>query len=155
VEVFQSINFIRGSEQALHSDSLHMMTFPKGNLIAVWIALEDIYMDAGAIEYFPKSHHLPYLTNEDIGAKNNCLFLDSMSNKKNEAKVAELIKTHHLPGEIFLAKKGDALVWHANLLHGGLPILNPQLTRKSMVAHYFAKDVICYHEISERPALFI
>ena len=51
------------------------------------------------------------------------------------------------------AKKGDVLVWHANLLHGGMPVVHPALTRKSMVAHYFAEGVICYHEISQRPAV--
>jgi hypothetical protein len=45
------------------------------------------------------------------------------------------------------------LIWHANLLHGGEPILNPTLTRKSMVIHYYAKDVVKYHEITERPAI--
>jgi ectoine hydroxylase-related dioxygenase (phytanoyl-CoA dioxygenase family) len=53
----------------------------------------------------------------------------------------------------FLAKKGDVLIWHANLVHGGAPILNKSLTRKSMVVHYYATDVIKYHEITERPSL--
>ena len=39
-------------------------------------------------------------------------------------------------------------------MHGGEPMLNQELTRKSMVVHYFANDVIAYHEISERPAIF-
>jgi ectoine hydroxylase-related dioxygenase (phytanoyl-CoA dioxygenase family) len=52
-----------------------------------------------------------------------------------------------------IAKKGDVLIWHANLVHGGAPILNPALTRKSMVVHYYANDVIKYHEITERPSL--
>jgi len=45
------------------------------------------------------------------------------------------------------------VIWHANLLHGGEPILDPALTRKSMVIHYYAKDVVKYHEITERPAI--
>jgi len=45
------------------------------------------------------------------------------------------------------------LIWHANLLHGGSPILRPGATRRSMVCHYFAEGVICYHEMSQRPAL--
>jgi ectoine hydroxylase-related dioxygenase (phytanoyl-CoA dioxygenase family) len=59
-----------------------------------------------------------------------------------------------LQQEKFMAKKGDVFVWHANLLHGGSPINNPALSRKSMVLHFYAKDVICYHEITERPAIF-
>ena len=153
VAPFQTINFIQGSEQAPHSDAIHMSTFPKGNLIAAWIALEDINADAGALQYYPGSHRLPYLTNADIGAKNNCLFLDNTSNRKHEIKTAQLIQENHLEAQTFLPKKGDVLIWHGNLIHRGLPVENNQLTRKSMVVHYFAKEVICYHEISERPAL--
>ncbi|MEM6316971.1 MAG: hypothetical protein AAF960_04835 [Bacteroidota bacterium] len=52
-----------------------------------------------------------------------------------------------------MAKKGDILIWHANLLHGGNPILNPEHSRKSMTLHYFAEEVSCYHEVTQRPAL--
>jgi hypothetical protein len=58
-----------------------------------------------------------------------------------------------LQKEYFYAKTGDLLLWHANLLHGGERIKEEGRTRKSMVAHYFAKDVLCYHEISQRPAM--
>jgi hypothetical protein len=34
-----------------------------------------------------------------------------------------------------------------------MPVKQEGSTRKSMVAHYFAEGVICYHEISQRPAL--
>jgi ectoine hydroxylase len=53
----------------------------------------------------------------------------------------------------FLPRKGDVLIWHANLLHGGRAIAAPGATRRSLVAHYFAKDVLCYHEVTERPAV--
>jgi ectoine hydroxylase-related dioxygenase (phytanoyl-CoA dioxygenase family) len=54
---------------------------------------------------------------------------------------------------VFTAEKGDLLIWHANLFHGGEPHLNKAKTRKSMVLHYFATDRICYHEITQRPTL--
>ncbi len=56
--------------------------------------------------------------------------------------------------EIFLAKKGDLFIWHANLLHGG-ELRTDDSTRKSLVAHYFTTegDVINYHEITQRPAI--
>ncbi len=47
------------------------------------------------------------------------------------------------------------LIWHANLIHGGEKITRENSTRKSMVVHYFAEDVIKYHEITERPALLV
>jgi hypothetical protein len=35
----------------------------------------------------------------------------------------------------FLAKRGDILIWSADLAHGGRPI-SSTLTRKSVVTHY-------------------
>jgi len=65
----------------------------------------------------------------------------------------DVIKNSTYSRKEFHAKKGDVLIWHANLVHGGAPILEKGLTRKSMVVHYYAKDVIKYHEITERPSL--
>jgi ectoine hydroxylase-related dioxygenase (phytanoyl-CoA dioxygenase family) len=40
----------------------------------------------------------------------------------------------------FLARKGDVFVWHAHLLHGGAPIKDNTLNRKSCVFHYFSES---------------
>jgi len=50
--------------------------------------------------------------------------------------------------EIFMPKKGDVLLWHANFIHGGSEVAEPELTRKSLVCHYFSNDVFCYHDLS-------
>jgi ectoine hydroxylase-related dioxygenase (phytanoyl-CoA dioxygenase family) len=45
---------------------------------------------------------------------------------------------------MFVARAGDVLVWHAQLLHGGYSIQDKQRTRKTLVTHYFrAQDY--YH----------
>ena len=150
---FQTINFVHGSSQRAHSDSIHMTTYPLGYLIAVWIALEDTNMDNGPLFYYPGSHRLPYLLNEDFNEGSTGLHLGRKDYVDYEDKIAELVEEKQLKKQIFLAKKGDILVWHANLIHGGLPVHDPQLTRNSMVIHYFARDVIKYHEITERPSL--
>jgi ectoine hydroxylase-related dioxygenase (phytanoyl-CoA dioxygenase family) len=151
---FQTINFLKGSEQHAHSDWIHMSTFPKGYLIAAWFALEDITVEQGAVSYFPGSHLLPYLNNSDYPNSSNRWMVDGHANQKYEAKMQAIIEEHRLQKKIFTAKKGDMLIWHGNLIHGGEPMLHKEMTRKSMVAHYFAEGVICYHEISERPAIF-
>lgn len=150
---FQTINFIQGSEQRGHSDSIHMTTQPPGYLIASWTALEDVHEGNGPLFYYPGSHRLPYLTCQDYDSGNSRFFLGKNSNQKYEDKVEELIAEHCLEKEYFHAKKGDVLIWHANLLHGGEAITQEGSTRRSMVSHYFCEDVICYHEISQRPAM--
>ena len=153
VELFQTINFLRGSEQSTHSDAIHMSTHPRGGLIAAWIALEDITEENGPLHYYPGSHKLPYIDNKDFGNQGNALMLGNKKYADYTAKVQEYTDANGLKKHIFTPRKGDVFIWHANLLHGGEPIGNPGSSRKSMVLHYFAKDVICYHEISQRPTL--
>lgn len=151
--LFQSINFITGSEQHTHSDSVHMTTFPLGGLLGVWIALEDIAEDNGPLHYYPGSHQLPYYLNPDYDNVGNSWMIGDKSYTAYEAMLAEKIKEQQIQKKIFKAKKGDVLIWHANLMHGGEPQTNKNKTRKSMVLHYYAKHCICYHEIKQRPAL--
>jgi len=150
---FQTINFLRGSGQRAHSDSVHMTTYPLGYLIAAWVALEDTTYDNGPLFYYPGSHKLPYLLNNDFNEGETFLMLGKKSYVDYEDVIEELIQKKGLERKEFLAKKGDVLIWHANLVHGGAPIVDNNSTRKSMVIHYYAKDVIKYHEISERPSL--
>lgn len=153
IRLFQSLNFINGSQQKAHSDFIHMTTFPKGNLIAVWIALEDTTLENGLLHYYPGSHKLPYILNSDFDNVGSTYKLGDKTYGDYENKIEELIQKNKLKKEVFLAKKGDLLIWHANLLHGGEPVIDKKATRKSMVFHYYATDAICYHEITQRPTL--
>ena len=151
--LFQSINFLTGSEQHTHSDSIHMSTYPLGGLIAAWVALEDITPENGPLHYFPGSHQLPYYLNADYDNQGSTWFIGDKDYSAYEAFIKQRVADLGLKKEVFLAKKGDIFIWHANLLHGGEPQTNKSLTRKSMVLHYFSTDHVCYHEITQRPAL--
>jgi ectoine hydroxylase len=150
---FQTLNFVKGSGQRAHSDSIHMTTYPLGYLIAAWIALEDIHPDSGPLFYYRGSHQLPYLLNDDFENYSTGLKLGNREYSDYEDLTEEILSQQQFAKEVFLPKKGDVLIWHANLIHGGSPVINPSLTRKSMVVHYYAKDVIKYHELTERPSL--
>lgn len=153
VELFQSINFLHGSEQATHSDSIHMTTYPLGGLLGVWIALDDTNAENGPLHYYPESHKMPYLLNDSFENEGNYFALGNKTYTDYEIMIEDYIREKKLKKEILYAQKGDLLIWHANLLHGGEPHHNKSLTRKSMVLHYFKKDSICYHEVTQRPAL--
>ncbi|MEM7102143.1 MAG: phytanoyl-CoA dioxygenase family protein [Bacteroidota bacterium] len=153
IHPFQTINFIEGSEQKAHSDFIHMTSEPKGYLIATWTALENTDAGNGPLFYYPGSHKLPYIMSGDFDTGHGRWFLGNNTYKHYEDKIEELIKQHQLEKQYFHAEKGDVLIWHANLLHGGSPIKEQGRTRKSMVAHYFCENVISYHEISQRPAI--
>jgi len=153
IVAFQTINFLEGSQQRAHSDSIHMTTYPLGFLIAAWIALEDVNHNNGPLFYYPGSHKLPFLLNSDYNQGETALTLGKKKYSDYEDVLDDVIKNSTYSRKEFHAKKGDVLIWHANLVHGGAPILEKGLTRKSMVVHYYAKDVIKYHEITERPTL--
>lgn len=150
--LLNNISFIRGDEQPIHSDSFYMSTYPIGNLIGSWIALEDIDINSGPLRYIPGSHLLPYTTNKDI--KNGGSWLRTGVNGDNDYIdfVKNIVEENNYTPQYFLPKKGDLLLWHANLLHGGSEVLDSSKSRKSMVGHFVGKNVICYHENSQRPA---
>lgn len=150
---FQTINFIEGSEQRAHSDSIHMTTEPQGYLIATWTALENCDERNGPLFYYPGSHRLPFVSCQDYASGNTLWQLGKFTYQNYEDKIAAVIEENNFEKKQFHAEEGDMLIWHANLLHGGSPITEEGRTRKSMVAHYFCEEVICYHEISQRPAL--
>ena len=154
MDLFQSLNFYESSQQRTHSDSIHMTTFPQGNIIAVWVALQDVGPEDGPLHYYPGSHKLPYIMNKDFDNLSSTLKLGDKSYLDYENKIDQIIKENtQLKKEVFLPKKGDVLIWHANLLHGAEAKINPKASRKSMVFHYYASDAIAYHEITERPTL--
>lgn len=153
-KLFQSINFINGSQQKTHSDSIHMTTFPLGGLLGVWIALEDVDENNGALHYIPGSHKLPYFLNSDYDNEGTALKIGKKSYKAYEEFLENKVQELGLKKEVFRAKKGDMLIWHANILHGGEPHNDKNRTRKSLVYHFFDENSVCYHEVTQRPALF-
>lgn len=153
MRVFQSINFLTGSEQHAHSDSIHMTTHPLGYMIAAWIALEPMTPDNGPLVYHPGSHRLPYLLNGSYDHGGNRFVIGNDAYARYEEAIATAIREGGFPAEEFHARPGDVLLWHANLLHGGKKMATPNASRKSMVIHCFADDVLCYHELTQRAAL--
>ncbi len=153
MRVFQSINFLTGSEQAAHSDSIHMTTHPLGYMTAAWIALEPITALNGPLVYHPGSHRLPYLLNGQYDHGGNRFFIGEDAYARYEEAIAKAIQEGGLPAQELHAEPGDVLFWHANLLHGGKRMATPNASRKSMVIHCFADDVLCYHELTQRAAM--
>ena len=151
--LFQSINFKTGSNQRTHSDAIHMSTFPRGKMIAVWVALEDMSLENGPLHYYPGSQNLPYVMNEDFGNDSTRWWLGPKEYSDYEDRLEEIILENKLEKEVFVAKKGDVLIWHANILHGGEKVIDLDSTRKSVVFHYYADRCIAFHEITERPTL--
>ena len=98
--------------------------------------LEDIRPGSGELMYFAGSHRLPeYL----FGGKYKHWNVKRDGDEQH-AEWRELMYTNaermSLEQTTFLPKKGDVLIWSADLAHGGSRVTDPSLTRKSLVGHY-------------------
>ena len=137
---FQTLNFCTGSEQKSHSDTIHFHSLPPFYMCGVWIALEDIKPESGPLHYYPGSHKLPIVDTAHIGGK---LDLDSSHEhiyQQYEAYMEEYIASKQLRKEVLSIKRGEALIWSANLLHGGEAVETLGLSRHNQVTHYYFKD---------------
>lgn len=133
---FQTLNFPVGTEQHVHSDALHFNSEPFGFMCGAWVALEDVGPDQGPLEIYPGSHHHSDITFETIGEeahyKNYPQYLDYLDN---------LIKEKKWKRKVVTMKKGEVVIWAANLLHGGTPHNDKSLSRHSQVTHIYFSDI--------------
>jgi hypothetical protein len=128
-----SINFWNGSQQALHQDLAVFAIVPLSRLVGVWIACEDIDPHSGPLIYYPGSHRVglwegfwnyPQTMLRTASKPDTDAYNAYVQRRANEFDRKELI-----------VRKGDALIWHSNLIHGGALVVDRARTRKSFVLH--------------------
>jgi hypothetical protein len=129
---FQTLNFPIGTEQKVHSDIIHFNSDPVTFMCGAWVALEDIDMQNGPLVYYPGSHKFPIIQMEDIapgpGPEHYHLY---------EKRIADMVAEMRLEPHYAVLKKGQCLIWSANLLHGGSVHRDKGRTRHSQVTHYY------------------
>jgi phytanoyl-CoA hydroxylase len=127
-----SAHFQKGCSRTIHIDSHYMAPRTPRSLIAAWIAFEDVHPDSGPVVYYPGSHRIPLYRFND-GTHNAAP--DEEADWFDYIDVQ--IRLRRLKERRFLAKKGDVLIWHSGLVHGGCPVRDPSRSRSSMVCHYY------------------
>ncbi len=141
----QTLTFVNGSQQPAHQDLIYLTPFPAGYMCGTWIALQDVVENSGELIVYPKSHRDKRIYMRDTGCKK----ITGNSDELNSiiypmwAEVAKKYKPY-----IYRPKKGDVLIWHENLLHGGSKRINESLERRSMVIHSFAEGSVSYYDSS-------
>ena len=148
--VFNGLNMEHGTEQRMHLDTFYMPPRTFGKLVATWIALEDIDPDAGPLTYVPRSNHIPAyrFSHGEIWAKHEELpAFDAYYDKE--------LADRGLTEENFCPKKGDVLIWHAQLYHGGGAVKNRSLSRRSMVNHFWTYTDYRNDSVEVRPGKFM
>ena len=151
---FQTLNFPVGTQQHFHSDSVHFSSVPERFMAGVWVALEDIDSDNGPLIYYPGSHTLPIFTNEHVGINPDTQSENPYSHYPAYEQAWEaIVDALDLKPLQFHAKKGQALIWAANLLHGGAAQKDHNRTRYSQVTHYYFENCTYYTPMGSVPFL--
>jgi phytanoyl-CoA hydroxylase len=151
-KAFQSLSFWNGSQQDIHKDTAYVRVDGQlMHLAATWLALEDVTPGTGELQYYVGSHRAPdflfggthkWLENRP---EDHPAFLQSMHDDA---------KRYGHPLSSFIAKKGDLLIWHADLAHGGALITQPARTRRSLVTHFTTEsDEPYYRRFSQKKHL--
>ena len=133
--VCNTLNFEFGSQQDYHFDTFYMPSPTPNKMVASWIALEDTTPLNGPLSYYPGSHKIPpyqFSSGSTIVVENElAVFRDY---------IYQEIDKRGLQPETLLAERGDLLIWHSQLFHGGSKIADKTKTRKSLVTHYFTNE---------------
>lgn len=140
---FQTINFIKGSNQPLHQDSLHFYTQPERWMVGTWTALEDMSGNNGTLNIVPGSHKWPHYNFQHLNLP-VVGFGEQFDNyAEYENFLVQLVESLNMSTNLWLGKKGQCLIWAANLLHGGAPILDLESTRYAQATHFYFEG--CKH----------
>lgn len=130
---FQTLYFEHGSEQGAHQDTAFVYVDPPLEFMASWLALEDIQPGSGELMYYPGSHRLPEALYGNPPGK--ALRPGDPAEADYSARLADRCLQAGLQLARFTPRAGDALVWAADLVHGGSPRTQDH-TRRSLVTHY-------------------
>ena len=99
--------------------------------MACWIALENVLPGSGPLRLYAGSHLIdPFVFSGGTYHAKPREFPQWAAYMQGELDRRRLVP------EILCIPMGDAILWHADTVHGAEPITNPGLTRKSLVGHY-------------------
>jgi ectoine hydroxylase-related dioxygenase (phytanoyl-CoA dioxygenase family) len=150
---YQSLTWPVSSQIGPHADSILMTTHPRDGLIATWTALEDITPTCGPVFGIPGSHRWPYLSAAGVGIPPDASEAECarIYDERYYARVRERVEAADAEPYTFVARKGDVLIWHSNLIHGAKPIERADETRMCLIVHYFGEATMPYSDLFHRP----
>jgi phytanoyl-CoA hydroxylase len=135
-KVFQSLTLWNGSPQPMHKDSAYVKIEPNPMaMAATWLALEDVRPGTGEPEYYVGSHRAP-----DYMFRGMSKWMEGYAGEHHRflQSLNEDAEKYGHTRASFLAKKGDVLLWHADLAHCDAKITRQGATRRSMLTHFTA-----------------
>jgi len=111
-------------------------------MCGVWVALEDINMENGPLHYYKGSHRQPVQSKAQMEAAG----FEQPSEYFAHA-------SRNYEKQYGTIKKGEAVIWSANVLHGGEPIKDKTRSRLSQVTHYYFDDCVYFSSVLSNPEI--
>lgn len=143
--VVNSLNLVLGSQQSVHNDSWYIPAPNHGNMAAAFVYLEDSDESCGPLFIYPGSHRLnPFM----LPNGRRAVPRRGDDPKPVREYAIKQAQENKLEKKIFTGRKGDLLIWHGEVLHGGMPILDKSKTRRSLVAHYWRSQDVPNNKIA-------
>jgi hypothetical protein len=149
----QSLAFLRPFAEVPHQDSAYVAFSSPRRFACSWITLEDTATNDGEPTYYPGSQNFP-----------NFLYAGKYKSVQEAMRMApeltnKLAGSHERHAEALggaargrgaglrsiHTRRGDALIWHADLAHGNLPVssqMTRDVTHQSIMTHYCPADIV-------------
>jgi phytanoyl-CoA hydroxylase len=127
-KVVQSMYFEGNSATWEHQDTYYLDSEKVGEMVAAWIAIEDIAAKAGRFFICPGSHKFRL---DEHGLDNNI----AEHHEKYILSVVNKIKQLNLQIRAPALQKGDVLFWNSFTIHGSLNTQDSQYSRSSITCH--------------------
>lgn len=145
--IYTSLTFKFGTQQPVHRDTPHFATWPELNFAGVWHALEDVDSDSGPLFYHPGAHKIKIPHPSEFMRQAN----QRIPNSTLEERLFMALDLYN--GEVIRrseefckpvildVSKGDVIIWHPNMPHGGSNANNPMKSRWSIVFHCAPENI--------------
>lgn len=149
--LYTSLYFEVGSAQSFHRDTPYFWTNPGYRYFGVWCALENVDETNGALKIIPGSHKI--LDDENFRNEIGALDLDENKKPKKDSPILwdgyqsavyEKCKSLGLEEMTVSVEKGDTIIWHPQLMHGGGVLGDSKLSRNSFVMHVTPRNYNVY-----------
>lgn len=127
-KIVQSMYFEGNSATWEHQDSYYLDSEKIGEMVAAWIAIEDIAPRAGRFFICPGSHRLKL---DEHRLANNIID----HHESYIQSVVDKIKQLSLEIRAPALEKGDVLFWNSFTIHGSLKTQDPRFSRSSITCH--------------------
>jgi len=144
--IYTSLFFEGGSQQPIHRDAPYFHTNPVNSFVGCWVALEDADDTNGALEVVVGGHRIGdadlIVACNNLGReKNKTHQQEALLWEKYQKGISEEALRRALEHRVINVERGDVIIWHPLLPHGGSTPTQVGKSRRSLVFHLTPEGV--------------